>query len=151
MGEGGQRGDVDRTGGVAGRQPGEELRFYAAAQPGVLRPVWLGRDTVGPGDDSRGEVAAADSRVPLAAARVRALPLLDLVVLSQGVVQADPEGELAPDQLPDVPRLEPPALDGAPEPDQPLGDLPSADLLDLGNVWPHRFATLLDERGLQVG
>src|SRR5829696_6194214 len=45
--QGGQGGDVERAGGVAGRAPGVDLHLNAAPQPGVLRQVWLGSNSVG--------------------------------------------------------------------------------------------------------
>src|SRR5215207_4642876 len=149
--QGRQEGDVDRAGRVVRRAPGVDLRLDAAPQPGVLRPVGRGRDTKRSIDEPRSTVAADDPGVLLAAPRVGALPLLDLIVLAQGVVERDLEGELAPDQLPDLAGLEPIARDGAPELEQPLGESPAADPLDLGGVRLHRFAALSLKRGLQVG
>src|SRR5215213_6468950 len=149
--QGRQGADVDRAGRVVRRAPGVDLRLDTAPQPAVLRPVGRGRDTKGSKDEPRSTVAADDPGVLLAAPRVGAPPLLDLVVFAQSVVESDPEGELAPDQLPDLAGLEPPAREGTSETDQPLSDRPAAHRINFGGVRLHRFAALFLEGGLQVG
>src|SRR5215207_5292772 len=149
--QGTEGGDVDCAGRVVRGAPGVDLRLDAAPQPGVLHPVGCDRNTKGSKDEPRSTVAADDPGVLLAAPRVGAPPLLDLVVFAQSVVESDPEGELAPDQLPDLAGLEPPAREGTSETDQPLSDRPAAHRINFGGVRLHRFAALFLEGGLQVG